>query len=111
MPRRPATVEVGDPAQPGETRVRRAALSPDKLVERPHPDILTMADILPYTAKTYGKKHAAGWRDIVKIHKENKEVTKTVGGKEVKGACLSFVSVPPLLTPVCAFRDQDVGVL
>lgn len=31
----------------------------------------------------YGSKRAAGWRDILDIHKEEKQVKKSIGGKEV----------------------------
>ena len=34
-------------------------------------------------ARTHGTKNSFGWRDIVSIHEEKKDVKKVVGGKEV----------------------------
>lgn len=51
----PCSVEIGDATPPqGETRVRRASVSPDKLIERPTglvngKAIETMSDILSYS--------------------------------------------------------------
>ena len=36
-----------------------------------------------YAARTHGTKDAYGYRDVVEIHEEEKEVKKVVGGKEV----------------------------
>jgi long-chain acyl-CoA synthetase len=68
----------------GEGAVRRLAITSDKLVTQPFEGINTVYDVLAYTARTYGDRRAIGWRDIVDIHEEEKEVTKVVGGKEVK---------------------------
>jgi long-chain acyl-CoA synthetase len=40
--------------------------------------------VFPVLAEHYGDKRAAGYRDVVKVVEEEKEVTKTVEGKEVK---------------------------
>jgi long-chain acyl-CoA synthetase len=40
-------------------------------------------DILEYVARTHGTRNALGWRDIVDMHEESKEVKKMVDGKEV----------------------------
>ncbi|KAJ7029590.1 hypothetical protein C8F04DRAFT_1237003 [Mycena alexandri] len=50
----------------------------------PFPGIDTVFDMLQYVAKTHGTRDALGWRDIVNVHEEAKEVTKTVDEKEVK---------------------------
>lgn len=77
-----ASVEVGD-AKPGESRARRSTARPDRLSERPLEGIDTIHDILLYNARVHGTKEGFGWRDIVDVHEETKEVTKMVGGKEI----------------------------
>jgi len=57
MPGKPtvASVEIGDAPPKGETRVRRAFCSPDRLVHRPTGDdgnINTMADVLQYAVRS-----------------------------------------------------------
>ncbi|KAF8523839.1 long-chain-fatty-acid-CoA-ligase [Gautieria morchelliformis] len=78
-----ASVEVGDDAQPGESRARRARLHPERLAERPLEGIDTIHDILLYNARVHGTKDAVGWREIVDVHEETKPVKKIVDGKEV----------------------------
>lgn len=63
--------------------VRRLAITADNLVTQPFEGIDIIPDVIDYAARTHGTKDAVGWRDIVRIHEEEKEVTKTVGGKEV----------------------------
>jgi long-chain acyl-CoA synthetase len=65
-------------------KVRRLAIAADKLVTVPSGGVETITDVIAYAARTHGTKNALGWRDIVDIHEEEKEVTKMVGGKEVK---------------------------
>jgi long-chain acyl-CoA synthetase len=77
-------LDTDKPAGDGSARTRRLAISSDKLVERPFEGIDTVADVIAYAARTHGAKQALGWRDVVNIHEEQKEVTKNVGGKEVK---------------------------
>ncbi|KIJ30199.1 hypothetical protein M422DRAFT_234970 [Sphaerobolus stellatus SS14] len=77
-----ASVEVGE-AKPGESRVRRSPLHPEYLTERPMEGVDTAHDVLLYNARVHGTKQAFGWRDIVDIHEEVKDVKKMVGGKEV----------------------------
>ena len=79
----PATVEVGPPKVDGESRIRRARVAKDALVERPFDGIDTVHDILAYAARTHGTRDAVGWRDIIDIVEEEKEVHKVVAGKEV----------------------------
>lgn len=40
--------------------------------------------VFPVLAEHYGDKRASGFREVVKVVEEEKEVTKTVEGKEVK---------------------------
>ncbi|OBZ74756.1 Long-chain-fatty-acid--CoA ligase 1 [Grifola frondosa] len=80
---RPGSVEVGPEKSDGETRIRRLAMTKDQLVTQPWEGIDTVPDILHYVARTHGTKNAFGYRDIIDIHEEQKEVKKFVGGKEV----------------------------
>ncbi|GAA5842143.1 hypothetical protein JCM11251_006538 [Rhodosporidiobolus azoricus] len=80
------TVEVGPPALPGRTRARRYhTASPDGPLFA-HPDgdknVRVIADLLDKSVRTRGNQVAVGWRDVVQIHTEEKEVTKTVGGQQ-----------------------------
>jgi hypothetical protein len=64
-------------------RARRLAITADKLVTQPCEGVQTVTDVIAYAARTYGTKHALGWRDIVDIHEEENNVKKIIGGKEV----------------------------
>ncbi|KAL5520350.1 hypothetical protein ACEPAG_9574 [Sanghuangporus baumii] len=81
---RVASVPVETEVKQGETPTRRNAAFKDKLITQPLAGIEIVPDILAYCARTHGTKPALGWRDIVDVHEEEKVVTKTVGGKEVK---------------------------
>ena len=70
-------------AQTGEGPVHRCALAKDALVTQPFEGIDTVFDVVSYAARTHGSRNAVGWRDIVKIVEEEKEVKKVVDGKEV----------------------------
>ncbi|KAG6331447.1 hypothetical protein ID866_7643 [Astraeus odoratus] len=67
----------------GEGEVRRLAITADKLVTQPFEGIDIIPDVISYAARTHGTKEAMGWRNIVAIHEEEKEVKKVVGGQEV----------------------------
>lgn len=63
--------------------------------------------VFPVLAEHYGDKRASGYRDVVKVVEEEKEVTKTVEGKEVKEKktwklCVpfSYLSLAQLLLPL-----------
>ncbi|KAI0062964.1 long-chain-fatty-acid-CoA-ligase [Artomyces pyxidatus] len=77
------SVEVGPEAKPGESRPRRLARTADRLITQPLESIHTVYDVLEYAARTHGTRNAFGYRDIVDIIEEQKEVKKKVGGKEV----------------------------
>lgn len=79
----PGSVEVGPENVEGGTRTRRLAISKDALVTKPFDGIETVHDILEYAARTHGTKQALGWRDVIDIHEEEKDVKKTIGGKEI----------------------------
>ncbi|EIN05243.1 acetyl-CoA synthetase-like protein [Punctularia strigosozonata HHB-11173 SS5] len=53
-------------------------------LKQPLEGIETIHNCVLYAARTHGTKKALGWHDVVDIIKEEKEVTKNVGGKEVK---------------------------
>ncbi|CAJ0865938.1 17117_t:CDS:2 [Entrophospora sp. SA101] len=78
------SVEVG-PEVEGETRIRRSYLSPDELLSTPKKGIKTLYDIVQHGVKKYGSnKNAIGYRKVVKIVEEEKEITKIVGDVETK---------------------------
>jgi long-chain acyl-CoA synthetase len=78
------TVEIGPTAPQGESRVRRLEKTKDRLVSGPMEGIDTVHDVLLHASRTHGERNAYGYRDIIDTIEEQKEVTKTVGGKEVK---------------------------
>ncbi|GAA6014725.1 hypothetical protein JCM8202_001640 [Rhodotorula sphaerocarpa] len=68
----------------GEGRIRRSFVSPDELITSPAPGKVTvLAHILDHAREEFADVDGLGWRDIIDVVKEDKEVTKTVGGKEV----------------------------
>lgn len=80
-----SSVEIGDAPQKGHGKIRRAGVSPDALVERPSEgNCNSMADVLDFAVKKFTNKPVMGERDLIKIHKEEKEITKKIDGKEVK---------------------------
>ncbi|KZP33123.1 acetyl-CoA synthetase-like protein [Athelia psychrophila] len=64
-------------------KCRRLAITKDRLVTQPQEGLETTTDLVDHAARTHGTKDAFGWRDIVDVHHEEKEVKKIVGGKEV----------------------------
>ena len=78
------TVEVGPTDVQGETRIRRSVLSAKRLMSSPDDDIKTLYDVINYSVKVRPNLNAIGYRKVVKIVEEEKEITKIVGGEEVK---------------------------
>ncbi|KAF9970719.1 long-chain fatty acid-CoA ligase [Actinomortierella ambigua] len=78
------TVEVGPTDVQGETRIRRSALSAKRLMSSPTDDVKTLFDVVNHSVQVRGNRQAIGYRKVVKIIEEEKEVTKIVGGEEVK---------------------------
>lgn len=76
------SVEVVPPSE-GQGGIRRCALSKEELVTHPAEGVNTVYDVVEYAARTHGSRNALGWRDVVRMHEEEKEITKTVDGKEV----------------------------
>jgi len=79
----PFSVEVSK-ANPGEGAIRRCALSPDELLTIPEEGTETLYDSLERSARLFSVSKALGWRDTIKVHDVEKEITKNVDGKEVK---------------------------
>jgi len=77
------SVEVGPEAEPGQSRARRITVAEKGLSTQPMEGIDTIYDVLAYAARTHVNKNAAGARDVVRMHEEEKEIKKTVDGKEV----------------------------
>ncbi|KAF9192693.1 long-chain fatty acid-CoA ligase [Haplosporangium sp. Z 767] len=77
-------VEVGPTEVQGETSIRRSALAPNELVATPSDEIKTLYDLVQYSAKIRPNLNAIGYRKVVKMIEEEKEITKMVGGAPVK---------------------------
>ena len=67
----------------GEGAVRRLAITADRLVTRPLEGIEVLPDVILWAARTHGSREALGWRNVIDIHEEEKEVRKIVASKEV----------------------------
>ena len=78
------TVEVGPTEVEGETRILRSSLSPEELITGPTSDVKTLYDLIQYSAKVRPNLDAVGYRKILKVIEEDKEVTKMVAGSPVK---------------------------
>lgn len=53
----PSSVEIGGTPEKGHGKIRRAAISPDKLVERPEEgNCNSLADVLDYAVKSMFRK-------------------------------------------------------
>ncbi|KZT19867.1 acetyl-CoA synthetase-like protein [Neolentinus lepideus HHB14362 ss-1] len=77
------SVEVESNPPKGQAATRRLAITADKLITQPFEGIDTVYDVLGYAARTHGTKNAIGWREVVDVHEEEKDIKKTVGGKEI----------------------------
>ncbi|KAG6808209.1 hypothetical protein H0H92_005030 [Tricholoma furcatifolium] len=76
------SVEVGQPSNEDEGAARRLAITCEGLVTQPTDGVETVYDVLQYSTRIHGSRKAVGWRDVVKIHEEEKKVKKVVGGEE-----------------------------
>jgi len=50
---------------------------------RPAEGIETVFDLFAYAVRTHGSRDAYGWRDVIRIHEEEKEVTKKKDDREI----------------------------
>jgi long-chain acyl-CoA synthetase len=76
------SVEIS-PGLDGQSGIRRCSITKDKLVKQPVEGVDTLFDVLEYAVRMHGSRDALGWREITRMHEEEKEVTKIVDGKEV----------------------------
>ncbi|KAL6449690.1 LOW QUALITY PROTEIN: FAA1 Long-chain-fatty-acid--CoA ligase 1 [Candida maltosa Xu316] len=80
----PLTVAVGE-AKPGETAPRRRSAQRDAAVMRPTDSkATTMPEFIDECIKRNGDSTAMGWRDLVEVHIETKQVTKLIDGEHKK---------------------------
>lgn len=79
----PGSVEVGAEKIAGESRIRRLAITKDRLVTQPFEGIDTVLDILLYASRTHGSRDSFGYREIIDIHEEEKQIKKILGGREI----------------------------
>ncbi|PVF94705.1 acetyl-CoA synthetase-like protein [Serendipita vermifera] len=84
FPSGPGSVWISEPASPNESGIRRAAHQKDELISEPAPGVNTVSEFLDYIARVHGEKPCMGWREVVDVIEEKKEVTKTIDGKVVK---------------------------
>ena len=98
--------------QSGEGPIYTCALAKDALVMQPFEGIDTVYDVVSYAARTHGKRNAVGWRDIVKIIEEEKEIKKVRAyyfhypGILIPDSTSLFTSFP-LTTPPMALREYS----
>ncbi|KAG9529467.1 acetyl-CoA synthetase-like protein, partial [Aureobasidium melanogenum] len=79
----PYSVEAkGYEKKDGETIPRVHPLAKDGLISTPAPDIKTIYDILRSSSKKFGNAKALGYRNLIKVHDEVKQIKKVVDGKE-----------------------------
>ncbi|KAL1923442.1 uncharacterized protein VTP21DRAFT_8422 [Calcarisporiella thermophila] len=70
----------GEPA-PGEARVRRHTKFPD-IVSTPAPNVHTLYDHFLSAVERYTHRNCFGYREVIAIIEEEKEISKIVDGKE-----------------------------
>ncbi|KAK4684196.1 hypothetical protein P7C73_g6002, partial [Tremellales sp. Uapishka_1] len=80
---------------PSDPSIHRSYLSPNELVTRPEGDAVTVVgDLFSFTAKKYGNRTAALYRDIEGVVEEKKLVTGS-DGSEVEKTWKYFTLSPP----------------
>ncbi|KAI9362425.1 hypothetical protein DFJ73DRAFT_812305 [Zopfochytrium polystomum] len=77
------TTRIGKP-RAGQGKTRRNVRSLETLSTTPIPDVKTVFDILSRAVRLTPKKNIIGYRSLVRIVEEEKEVTKVVAGVEKK---------------------------
>ncbi|KAG5730358.1 Long-chain-fatty-acid--CoA ligase 2 [Termitomyces sp. T112] len=77
------SVQVAPPSSPDEGGTRRLAITCETLITQPTDGVVTVYDVLQYSARVHGSHRALGWRDVIRVHEEKKEVKKVFGDKEV----------------------------
>ncbi|KAH7101477.1 long-chain-fatty-acid-CoA-ligase [Auriculariales sp. MPI-PUGE-AT-0066] len=74
-------VETG-PVPKGESRIHRSTLS-ETYTTTPDPSITTLRDVVHFVADKFGDKPALGWRDVIEVINDERDVDKVVEGKKV----------------------------
>lgn len=82
--RKPGSVAAGAAEDEKATPAMRCYLSPSKLVDGKDAEIPTVWELTQRSARLFPNHNGFGWRELIREHDEEKEVTKTVKGKEVK---------------------------
>ncbi|KAF9470857.1 acetyl-CoA synthetase-like protein [Pholiota conissans] len=79
------SVEVTSPKPgSGEGPVRRLAVTSGELIERPTRSVTTVPEVLAHALDKFGSQHNAyGYRDVIKVHEEVREISKFIDGQEV----------------------------
>lgn len=79
----PYTVEAsGYEKKKGETIPRVHPAAKNGLISTPAPDVKTVYDVLRVSSKKFGNAKALGYRKLVRMHDEVKQIKKVVDGKE-----------------------------
>jgi len=83
MTTRPFSVEVTDKPVKGEGPIRRnRVVAQTDLLAKPRESVSTVYELIQYSVKKYGDKHALGHRNVLEEHVEEKMITKMVNGQE-----------------------------
>jgi long-chain acyl-CoA synthetase len=69
--------------RPGESCLVRHVLAAKGLLATPGENVRTAYDILMQANKAYGTKNALGYRKVIRVHEEKKDIVKTVAGKTI----------------------------
>ncbi|TPX31236.1 hypothetical protein SmJEL517_g05365 [Synchytrium microbalum] len=78
-------VKPGIEGQEGGTRRGNVARdNGGELVTSISPNVKTIVDVLDYATNKYGDQESLGQRNVIRVISESKEITKVVGGQEVK---------------------------
>ncbi|KAF8153442.1 long-chain-fatty-acid-CoA-ligase [Crassisporium funariophilum] len=79
------SVEISPPTLGSEEGgTRRLVITANELLTQPHPSVHTIPDVVSYAVRTYGERYnAVGWRDVVKVHDETREIVRKVGDEDV----------------------------
>lgn len=80
----PRTVQVGE-AKPGETAPRRALAQREAGLDRPADSKAnTLPEFIRECVSRHKTRKCMGWRDLIEIHEDTKQVSKFVDGVETK---------------------------
>jgi long-chain acyl-CoA synthetase len=72
------------PSSPGQSSIQRSLISRSQLLGTLFDNITTLYELLFFSFEKFSDYPCIGWRDLIKEHKEQREITKKVQGKEIK---------------------------